>query len=100
MLLLGKAMLSRGGGILRAETAGAALTPFKAPDGSPLPVGLGWHLGNLGGVPYANHLGGGGGFRSELRIYPRLNYAVAVVGNETSFDTGSFTQLAVRVPRR
>ena len=100
MLLLGKAMLSRGGGILRAETAGAALTPVKALDGSPLPVGLGWHLGNLGGEPYAYHLGGGGGFRSELRIYPRLNYAVAVIGNETSFDTARFTRLAVRVPRR
>ncbi len=100
MLLLGKAMLSGGANILRPESAEAALTPVKVPNGSFLPVGLGWHLGNLGGEPYAYHLGGGGGFRSELRIYPRLNYAVAVIGNETSFGTSRFTRLVVSVPER
>lgn len=57
----------------------------------------GWHLGSFRGEPYAFHLGGGGGFRSELRIYPRLKCAVAIIGNKTSFDT---TPLACFVVRR
>jgi len=100
MLSLGRAMLARGEigsrKILQEETADAALAPAKTPDGSPLPVGLGWHLGCIGSEHYAYHLGGGG-FRSELRIYPRLDYAVAVIGNETSFPTESLACLLVRL---
>ena len=99
MLLLGRAMLARGrvegGTILRPETVDAALTASRASDGAQLPIGLGWHLGALGGEPYAYHIGGGGGFRSELRIYPRLKYAIAVIANETSFNTAALTRLVV-----
>jgi hypothetical protein len=58
-------------------------------------MGLGWHLGEVEGEPCAWHLGGGGGFKSELRIYPRLGYAIAVIGSETSFDTGELSRLVV-----
>ncbi len=61
-----------------------------------MPVGLGWHLGCAGSEHYAYQLGGGGGFRSELRIYPRLNYAVTVIGNETGFPTNSLACFLVR----
>lgn len=52
------------------------------------------HLGESNGEPYAHHIGGGLGFRSELRIYPRLDRAIAVTGNETSFDTGAVAESA------
>jgi D-alanyl-D-alanine carboxypeptidase len=100
MLALGRAMLADGkfGGrqILAPQTVGKALAPAKTPEGSSLPIGLGWHLGCTKNQLYAYHLGGGGGFRSELRIYPRLGYAVAVMANDTSFETGHFTRLLVR----
>jgi len=100
MLLLGRAMLAGGTldgrTILRPETVQMALTTTTSADGSPLPIGLGWHLGNGGDEPYAFHLGGGGGFRSELRIYPRRKFAVAVIGNETSFDTAPIARLGAR----
>jgi D-alanyl-D-alanine carboxypeptidase len=100
MLLLGQAMLSRGsiGGaaLLLPEFADAALAPMKSLDGAMLPIGLGWHLGKIGEEQMAFHLGGGGGFRSELRIYPRLNYAIAIIANETSFDTAAFARLIVQ----
>ena len=78
------------------DEPGPTLEPTKARDCAPLPIGLGWHLEVIGNEPMAFHLGGGGGFRSELRIYPRLNYAIAVVSNETGFNTAAFANLVVR----
>src|SRR5215471_16444549 len=51
-------------------------------------VGLGWHLAGDGEMRSCYHIGGGGGYRSELRIYPHLGYGIGVLGNETSYDTG------------
>jgi len=81
--------------ILSEASAAAMREPQRDLRGRPLPVGLGWHLGELGGEPFAYHLGGGAGFRSELRMYPRLGCGVAVVANETGFDTGQAARLAV-----
>ena len=97
MLALGRAMLAdgrtAGGRVLDASTVRLALTNVRSRDGRTLPVGLGWHLGKANGESYANHMGGGLGFRSELRIYPRLGCAVAVIANETSFDTTALAEL-------
>ncbi len=99
LVRLGQAML--GGGqldgrrLLSEEQAALALTPSRTTAGGALPIGLGWHLGEVGGEPFAHHIGGGGGFRSELRIYPRLGYAIAVIGNETSFDTDLLARVLV-----
>ena len=95
MLRLGRAMLDEGtvntGSILPASLTRLALTNVQSNSGEVLPVGLGWHFGAKSGEPYAYHLGGGLGFRSELRIYPRTRRAIAVVANETSFDTSTLT---------
>ena len=58
-------------------------------------VGLGWHLAGDGEMHSCYHIGGGGGYRSELRIYPSLGYGTAVMGNETSYDTGAMTSMIV-----
>lgn len=97
MLTLGRAMLADGraadGRVLDAPTVRLALTHVRSCDDRALPVGLGWHLGEASAEQYANHIGGGLGFRSELRIYPRLGCAVAVIANETSFDTNAVAEL-------
>ncbi len=99
LLLLGRAMLRQGAGaqgaLLPPVAAAAMLAPARTAGGEPLSVGLGWHLGEVEGEPCAWHVGGGGGFKTELRIYPRLGYAIAVAGSETSFDTGELTRLVV-----
>jgi D-alanyl-D-alanine carboxypeptidase len=61
----------------------------------PQRVGLGWHLAGGGEMRSCYHIGGGGGYRSELRIYPSLGYGIGVMGNETSYDTGTITRLIV-----
>ena len=93
-------MMLRGGRgandvILDESSVRAVLTPVLDQEGRECAVGLGWHLGGERETRYAYHLGGGGGFRSEIRIYPSLGYAVAVLANETSFPTETLTRLVV-----
>lgn len=84
-------------GVFLSETTMAeALAPFVAATGEAEEIALGWHLGRIGEEPFVYHLGGGGGFRSELRVYPKLGYAVVVLANETSFPTGKWARLVVR----
>src|SRR5690606_23481971 len=89
LLRLGQMMLADGEGtngrVLTPESVRAMIRPTRIAKDRITNIGLGWHIGETGGEAYAHHLGGGGGYRSELRIYPRLGYAVAVVANETSF---------------
>jgi CubicO group peptidase (beta-lactamase class C family) len=61
-------------------------------------IGLGWHLAGDGETRSGYHIGGGAGFRSELRIYPALGYGIAVMGNETAYDTGAITRVIVAAP--
>lgn len=58
-------------------------------------VGLGWHLAGDGEIRSCYHIGGGGGYRSELRIYPRLGRGICVMSNETNFVTGAITGLVL-----
>ena len=86
--------------ILSEASALAMRTPQRDLRGRTLPVGLGWHLGEIDGEPYAYHLGGGAGFKSELRIYPGLGAGVAVVANETGFDTERVSRILPEAPAR
>jgi CubicO group peptidase (beta-lactamase class C family) len=86
------------GRVLSAASVQAMLTPSVMRDGRPgaLVFGLAWRLDKIDGEPYADHEGGGGGYCSELRLYPRLGYAVAVIATETSFPTDGLVRLVVR----
>ncbi len=44
-------------------------------------VALGWKLGRVGDRAFLNHEGGGAGFTSELRIYPREGIGIALAMN-------------------
>jgi len=58
--------------------------------GRKLDVGLGWFRRRDdpvdGGEPHLEHLGGGGGFFSVMRIQPGRRRGVLVMGNATSYD--------------
>lgn len=84
------------GRVLGEPSVRAMLAPSRDGRGRALDGGLGWHLGREDGQEFAFHLGGGGGYRGELRVYPGLGYAVAVLASETSFPTERFTRLVVR----
>jgi D-alanyl-D-alanine carboxypeptidase len=90
---------SEKGRVLSAKSVKAMLTPTVLRNGEPTSVGLAWHLGTIDGEPFAMHDGGGGGYRADLRIYPRLGYAVAVMGNETNFSTDELARTIVQEPR-
>jgi CubicO group peptidase (beta-lactamase class C family) len=71
-------------GVLRATTRRAMLTRVAtgavgvvSRDG----VGLGWKRGDVDGVRFWNHEGGGPGFCSELRIYPERRLGFVVLTN-------------------
>ena len=63
-------------------------------------IGLGWHLDGNEERRFCYHLGGGAGYRSELRLYPPLGYGMCVMGNETSYDTGAITRMIVSAQNR
>jgi CubicO group peptidase (beta-lactamase class C family) len=100
LLLLARAMLAGGAGaegrVLEEESVRDMLAPFLDAQGRATGFGMGWRLGKVDGEPFAYHQGGGAGYRAELRVYPGLGYAVAVLANETSFPTGILTRLVVR----
>ena len=66
--------------------------------GTPQRIGLGWHLDGSDETRSCYHLGGGAGYRNELRIYPHPGYGICVMGNETSYDTGAITRMFVSAP--
>jgi len=67
---------------------------------SMLPIGrlseerpLGWAEYQLGERPYIQHLGGGPGFATILRIYPQEGLGIAIMANSTSLDGAAITDL-------
>ena len=62
----------------------------KNNQGQPIPMTLGWHIGSVDGFPYFFKEGGGGGFRSEMRVYPAAGIASVVIANNASFEPGGF----------
>lgn len=58
--------------------------------GRPIPMTPGWHMGETHGVAYFFKEGGGGGFHSEMRIYPAQGVASVVLANSTGFSSTRF----------
>ncbi|MGA2860805.1 MAG: serine hydrolase domain-containing protein [Steroidobacteraceae bacterium] len=58
--------------------------------GKPIPMTLGWHVGEARGVAYLFKEGGGGGFHSEMRLYPRTGIGSVVMVNSTEFNSSKF----------
>jgi D-alanyl-D-alanine carboxypeptidase len=60
--------------------------PQRTTSGRVVPMTLGWHFGDLGGVPFYFKEGGGGGFHCEMRVYRVHHVATVVMSNATGFD--------------
>jgi D-alanyl-D-alanine carboxypeptidase len=60
--------------------------PQRTRDGTPVAMTLGWHTGELAGVPFFYKEGGGGGFHHLMRVYPASGVATVVMTNATGFD--------------
>jgi len=58
--------------------------------GRPIPMTLGWHRGKARGTAYLFKEGGGGGFHSEMRLYPAQGIASVAMANDTGFNSTKF----------
>ena len=72
--------------LMSAETQRLFYQEQQTTSGRPVPMTLGWHIGNLNGVRYYFKEGGGGGFHSMMRVYRDQGVASAIVANATRFD--------------
>jgi len=69
-----------------ARTRDLLLTPQQTSDGRSAGMTLGWRIGSLRGEPYFGKPGGGPGFQSNVRIYPKRGIGTAWMANETGVD--------------
>ena len=69
------------------ETKQLFYTQQRNHRGEPIGMTLGWHIGSLQGVDYFFKEGGGGGFHSEMRIYPARGFASVIMVNGTEFNS-------------
>jgi CubicO group peptidase (beta-lactamase class C family) len=67
-------------------TRAAFYAPQRTLTGKPIPMTLGWHVGETKGVPFFFKEGGGGGFHSMMRVYATRGVASVVMTNATNFD--------------
>jgi D-alanyl-D-alanine carboxypeptidase len=72
----------------------------KNDGGEQIEMTLGWHIGTVDDMTYFFKEGGGGGFHCEMRIYPTLGIASAVIANNTSFGTKGFLNTVDREFRK
>jgi CubicO group peptidase (beta-lactamase class C family) len=55
--------------------------------------GLGWAIGEAEGERYLEHMGGGAGFATTMRIYPASNIGIAILTNGTELDRTGLADL-------
>jgi D-alanyl-D-alanine carboxypeptidase len=73
--------------LLSPESKALLYTAQKTSRGELIEMTLGWHIGDLQGVRYFFKEGGGGGFHSEMRIYPAQQFASVLMVNSTEFSS-------------
>ncbi|MCU0646712.1 MAG: beta-lactamase family protein [Gemmatimonadaceae bacterium] len=55
---------------------------------TPIPMTLGWHIGRASdGLTWLFKEGGGGGFHSEMRLYPAHGVGTVIIVNSTTFHS-------------
>jgi D-alanyl-D-alanine carboxypeptidase len=55
--------------------------------------GLGWAVGETDGERYLEHMGGGAGFATTMRLYPASGLGVAILSNGTELDRTGLADL-------
>jgi CubicO group peptidase (beta-lactamase class C family) len=59
--------------------------------------GLGWFVGESNGERYLEHMGGGAGFATTMRIYPESGLGIAILANGTDLDRAGLADLLRRI---
>jgi CubicO group peptidase (beta-lactamase class C family) len=76
--------------VLLSENSKTAMMPTgELPAERP----LGWAEYQLGERPYIQHMGGGPGFATIMRLYPQEGLGIAILANGTSLDASALTDL-------
>jgi hypothetical protein len=60
-----------------------------------LDVGLGWYR-PVGATGFVEHLGGGSGYYTVMRLYPERGLGVVLMGNTTRYDHEAIISAIVR----
>jgi CubicO group peptidase (beta-lactamase class C family) len=55
--------------------------------------GLGWYIGESNGERYLEHMGGGPGFATTMRIYPTSGIGIAILANGTDLNRAGLADL-------
>jgi len=55
--------------------------------------GLGWYIDTSNGERYLEHMGGGPGFATTMRLYPERGIGIAVLANGTDLDRDGLANL-------
>ena len=72
--------------IFNDTTRALFFEPQRTAQGGDVPMTLGWHIGDLGGMRFFYKEGGGGGFHNMMRVYPAYGLATVVITNATGFN--------------
>ncbi len=75
---------------LSAANRALLLSPARSRAGRDLGRSLGWFIGRLCGQTYFAHAGGGGGYYSEIRVYPDIGRASVVMFNRSGIRDERF----------
>jgi len=85
-----QALLTPSSGLISEEYKRLLFTENVLQGGKASGMCLSWFKGELDGQVYYAHAGGGGGYYSEVRIYPELGRGSVVVFNRTGFSDDRF----------
>jgi len=78
--------------ILNSESV-STLTKTKPIDGH----GLGWWIGESNDERYLEHMGGGPGFATTMRLYPDLGLGIVILANGTDLDRSGLAELLASI---
>jgi D-alanyl-D-alanine carboxypeptidase len=85
-----QALLDPASGLISDESRRMLFTDNVLSGGDRSGMALSWHLGELAGVRYAAHAGGGGGYYAEIRVYPELQRGSVLLFNRSGFSDARF----------
>jgi D-alanyl-D-alanine carboxypeptidase len=69
--------------LLNDATRAWLYTPQRTTSGNPIQMTLGWHIGDMDSSTFFYKEGGGAGFRSMMRVYPKHGIATIIMTNAT-----------------
>ena len=78
-----QALLNGNEAILSISLTKEMLSAQKTNNGTLTEMCLGWFKGTLSGQDYYCHAGGGGGYYSEIRLYPEHGYGSLIMLNSS-----------------